>query len=218
MDRRETISARMKNRKKIQTALGAVREEIRAVPLEQAREMLIAEFRKQDVDPLPSDAALKVMLDSLSFTNPWDRTLFATRALTGSVRPMFSAIRDLKQILGDSLALKDDPIDVPIDRNAPTIPVRLAQDALEWLNAKFPPHHRPVNNSILVLLQPVGDDGRSLAVTFNEHRFGVLDGAESELFRKYLNEGTQAEKPVVVEAIRTVSDDGRWSLELFRPA
>jgi hypothetical protein len=79
------------------------------------------------------------------------------------------------------------------------------------------PHRRPVNNSILVLLQPAGDDGRSLDVMFNGHRFGVLDGADSELFRKYMNEGIQGGKPVVVEAVRTVSADGRWSLELFRP-
>jgi hypothetical protein len=201
-------------------ALSAVRRETRGVPREQARERLIAEFRTQDVDPLPSDAVIDVLLDSLALTNPWKRTLFATRAIAESARPMFGVIRDLKQILGDTLVLEGDPdtIDVPPDRGAATIPVRLEQDAVEWLNARFPPHRRPINNSILVLLQPAGADGRSLAVTFNEHRFGVLDGADSELFRRYVDEGTQAGNPVVAEAIREVSDDSRWSVKLFRPA
>lgn len=220
MDRRETISARAENRKKIRLALDAVRKEVRMVPRERAREMLITEFRKQDVDPLPSDANIEVLLDYLALTNPLKRTLFATRALTEAVRPAFSAIREIKELFGDALVLKGDPetIDVPIDRDAPTIPVGIEQDALDWLNARFPPHRRPVSNSILVLLEPAGDDERSVAVVRNEQRFGVLDQADGELFRGFMDEGARDGKPVVVEAVRAVSADGTWSLDLFRPA
>jgi hypothetical protein len=218
--RRETTSARQKNREKIRAALGTVRKEVRTIPREQAREILIAEFRKQGVDPLPSDANVEVFLDYLALANPLKRALFATRALTEAFRPAFSAIREIKAVFGDALVLKGDPdtIDVPVDREAPTIHVSIEQDALDWLNAKFPPHHRPATSSILVLLEPVGDDYLCVAVVRNEQRFGVLNEADSELFRGFIEEGVRDGKPVVIEAIRTVSDDGRWSLDLFRPA
>jgi hypothetical protein len=123
MSRRATISARQRNREKIRAALGAVRKEVRTIPREQAREILIAEFRKQGVDPQPSDANVEVFLDYLALTNPLKRALFATRALTEAFRPAFSAIREIKEVFGDALVLKGGPdtIDVPVDREAPTI-------------------------------------------------------------------------------------------------
>lgn len=105
---REIYSAKAKRRKDIRAAVNAVRKEARKVSREQAREMLIAELRRHDVDPLPADAA--------------------------------------------------------------------------------------------------------------KHRFGILDGADGELFREYVEEGARPGNPVVAEGIREVSDDRRWSLELFRPA
>jgi hypothetical protein len=220
MSRRENFSARQQNREKIRAALGAVRKEVRATPRPQAREMLIAEFRKQGVDPLPSDASVEVFLDYLARTNPLKRALFATGTLAEACRPAFSAIREIRELFGDALALKGDPdtIDVPVDREAPTIHVSIEQDALDWLNAKFPPHRRPAADSILVLLEPVEDDYLRVAVVRNEQRFGVLNEADSEVFRRFVEEGARDGKPVVIEAIRTVSGDGRWSLDLFSPA
>ena len=95
MSRRETTAARQRNRERIRVALGAVRKTVRTIPREQAREVLIAEFRRQGVDPLPSGASVEVFLDYLALTNPLKRALFATRVLTEAFRPAFSAIRTL---------------------------------------------------------------------------------------------------------------------------
>ena len=104
------------------------------------------------------------------------------------------------------------------------IPVRLDQEAIEWLNERFPAGRPPVSSIIAVLLQ-VSDDGQRVNVMFTErhrgdlvdHRLGELDQVSALLFRPYTDEGANSGRPVTVDAIRKIRGDGTWSPALYRP-
>jgi hypothetical protein len=226
---RERLDQRRKRSLGIEEAMRSARVLAAGRHRDEARSIVVAELRRNGVEPLPSDSALDNIVDAIlsegSLTGRVRHTVRGVRAI-GNVgvriaKNIKEAHEPLRTEAGWSLDLTGKPLFVNPDRSLPAIGVSLDANAQVRLGAQISgASAAPGLHEIFVLLtaKNADSDCSIIAVQVGKQLAGFIDTEASRLYESAIETGARLDRPVVAEAILSrETTDGPWRLHVYHP-